>query len=321
MTGTIVSNGSLKPKEEKTEQSMVKILPNTNFSLLPPKIEPILSKPNTKGNIKRESRGNLPKSAIEIFKKWLFAHFNHPYPSDTEKEELMKETNLSLTQVNNWFINARRRIWKPAMEHEPSPRSSKTIHSQRYQPIRKRKTRGINYDEEEDFEISSKRQRQQPKRECQIQKKESLSEEEEELILNFVRTVNNESVKTDQQINEEIQQNFTKYLHLQKENDCLKKELLNLKSSYQNLLFDFTTRNNLLNEKLKNLEVIQEYLDQKKIEMDLQNDQNVKEIQIKHSNDMSTVIQQIQEENESKNVVSPILKEGENETTKIPEEL
>ena len=61
-------------------------------------------------------RGNLPKEAVDSLLKWLFDNFSHPYPSDAEKDVLAEETNLTLTQVNNWFINARRRIWKPILQ-------------------------------------------------------------------------------------------------------------------------------------------------------------------------------------------------------------
>ncbi|XP_030761437.1 BEL1-like homeodomain protein 1 isoform X2 [Sitophilus oryzae] len=55
-------------------------------------------------------RPHLPAKAKNHLKKWLFRHTEHPYPTDVEKQQLMKETNLSLLQVENWFINARRRI-------------------------------------------------------------------------------------------------------------------------------------------------------------------------------------------------------------------
>ena len=63
-------------------------------------------------------RGNLPKKAVEILKRWLQEHFTHPYPSDAEKDNLSKITGLTLTQVNNWFINARRRIWRPIVDQD-----------------------------------------------------------------------------------------------------------------------------------------------------------------------------------------------------------
>nr|CAI5822173.1 unnamed protein product [Callosobruchus analis] len=55
-------------------------------------------------------RPHLPTKAKNHLKRWLFKHTDHPYPTDHEKQMLMQETNLSLLQVENWFINARRRI-------------------------------------------------------------------------------------------------------------------------------------------------------------------------------------------------------------------
>ena len=61
-------------------------------------------------------RGVLPKQATNVMKQWLFQHLIHPYPSEEEKKQLAEETNLSNLQVNNWFINARRRILQPMLE-------------------------------------------------------------------------------------------------------------------------------------------------------------------------------------------------------------
>ncbi len=49
----------------------------------------------------------------QILKNWLFDHFLNPYPRDEEKHQLMRETGLTFNQLNNWFINARVRLWKP----------------------------------------------------------------------------------------------------------------------------------------------------------------------------------------------------------------
>ncbi|CAK7325767.1 unnamed protein product [Dovyalis caffra] len=63
----------------------------------------------------RSQRG-LPDHAVAVLKKWLFEHFLHPYPTDSEKQALAQQTGLSRTQVSNWFINARVRLWKPMVE-------------------------------------------------------------------------------------------------------------------------------------------------------------------------------------------------------------
>jgi hypothetical protein len=42
--------------------------------------------------------------------KWLKLHRNNPYPSKTEKVMLAYSTRMTITQISNWFGNARRRI-------------------------------------------------------------------------------------------------------------------------------------------------------------------------------------------------------------------
>lgn len=58
----------------------------------------------------RKRRGNLPKNVTAILKQWLIDHCKHPYPTEEEKRGLRIKTNLTLNQISNWFINARRRI-------------------------------------------------------------------------------------------------------------------------------------------------------------------------------------------------------------------
>lgn len=63
--------------------------------------------PTTAGTKKR--RGNLPRQVTEVLRVWLNSNLQHPYPTDEEKAQLMKQTGLTLNQISNWFINARRR--------------------------------------------------------------------------------------------------------------------------------------------------------------------------------------------------------------------
>ncbi|VAI09225.1 unnamed protein product [Triticum turgidum subsp. durum] len=63
----------------------------------------------------RPQRG-LPESAVSVLRAWLFEHFLHPYPKDSEKVMLARQAGLSRGQVSNWFINARVRLWKPMVE-------------------------------------------------------------------------------------------------------------------------------------------------------------------------------------------------------------
>lgn len=66
-------------------------------------------------NAWRLQRG-LPERSVSILRAWLFEHFLHPYPKDSDKQMLAKQTGLTRSQVSNWFINARVRLWKPMVE-------------------------------------------------------------------------------------------------------------------------------------------------------------------------------------------------------------
>ncbi|KAK8550769.1 hypothetical protein V6N13_119271 [Hibiscus sabdariffa] len=66
-------------------------------------------------NAWRPQRG-LPERAVCVLRAWLFEHFLHPYPKDSDKHMLAKQTGLTRSQVSNWFINARVRLWKPMVE-------------------------------------------------------------------------------------------------------------------------------------------------------------------------------------------------------------
>ncbi|KAL3319699.1 hypothetical protein Ciccas_001628 [Cichlidogyrus casuarinus] len=64
----------------------------------------------------KQKRGVLPKRATQIMKQWLFQNLVHPYPTEDQKRVIANQTNLTLLQVNNWFINARRRILQPMLD-------------------------------------------------------------------------------------------------------------------------------------------------------------------------------------------------------------
>lgn len=69
-------------------------------------------KPKLSKYSKPPRRGHLPEESTNILKKWLYDHQQYAYPNEEEKQILKDQTNLTMTQINNWFTNARRRILK-----------------------------------------------------------------------------------------------------------------------------------------------------------------------------------------------------------------
>jgi hypothetical protein len=58
---------------------------------------------------KRRKRGSLNNDQRAILTTWLESHINNPYPTETEKLDLIKATNLERVQLENWMVNTRKR--------------------------------------------------------------------------------------------------------------------------------------------------------------------------------------------------------------------
>ncbi|KAE8656622.1 Homeobox protein knotted-1-like 3 [Hibiscus syriacus] len=59
----------------------------------------------------REGRENFPGDTTSVLKAWWQSHSKWPYPTEEDKARLVQETGLQLKQINNWFINQRKRNW------------------------------------------------------------------------------------------------------------------------------------------------------------------------------------------------------------------
>lgn len=49
-------------------------------------------------NKQRKRRGNLPKETTDKLRAWFVAHLHHPYPTEDEKQELMRQTGLQMSE-------------------------------------------------------------------------------------------------------------------------------------------------------------------------------------------------------------------------------
>ncbi|KAL0488040.1 hypothetical protein AKO1_015233 [Acrasis kona] len=76
------------------------------------KISQMLSAPKKRHNRK------LPDAATAILQQWFSENTHYPYPGVEEKARLQKETQLTMTQINNWFINKRGRALKPERKNK-----------------------------------------------------------------------------------------------------------------------------------------------------------------------------------------------------------
>lgn len=56
----------------------------------------------------RKRRGNLPKETTDKLRAWFVAHLQHPYPTEDEKQDLMRQTGLQMSALTPFalvFVN------------------------------------------------------------------------------------------------------------------------------------------------------------------------------------------------------------------------
>ncbi|KAJ4763317.1 Homeobox protein knotted-1-like 1 [Rhynchospora pubera] len=75
--------------------------------------------------LRKRRAGKLPGDTTSTLKAWWQSHSKWPYPTEEDKARLVQETGLQLKQINNWFINQRKRNW------HSNPSSSTAVKSKR----------------------------------------------------------------------------------------------------------------------------------------------------------------------------------------------
>ncbi|TVU42403.1 hypothetical protein EJB05_08810, partial [Eragrostis curvula] len=75
--------------------------------------------------LRKRRAGKLPGDTTSTLKAWWQSHAKWPYPTEEDKARLVQETGLQLKQINNWFINQRKRNW------HSNPSSSSNVKSKR----------------------------------------------------------------------------------------------------------------------------------------------------------------------------------------------
>ncbi|XBI66873.1 hypothetical protein VPH35_046342 [Triticum aestivum] len=78
--------------------------------------------------LRKRRAGKLPGDTASTLKAWWQAHAKWPYPTEEDKAQLVQETGLQLKQINNWFINQRKRNW----HSNPTSSSSDKSKRKRY---------------------------------------------------------------------------------------------------------------------------------------------------------------------------------------------
>ncbi|KAF0973035.1 hypothetical protein FDP41_008699 [Naegleria fowleri] len=59
---------------------------------------------------KKRKRTTFAKADIALLTKWLHSHSSNPYPTDEEKQTLLKSVNMTKEQLETWFVNNRKRL-------------------------------------------------------------------------------------------------------------------------------------------------------------------------------------------------------------------
>ncbi|KNC81228.1 hypothetical protein SARC_06440 [Sphaeroforma arctica JP610] len=86
----------------------------------------VMSKgPTSKSGMSKKNSDSSKVLTTNLLKGWLREHSSNPYPDSAEKSQLREKTGMSMTQINYWFTNARRR-YLPQIQNEKNRADEKT---------------------------------------------------------------------------------------------------------------------------------------------------------------------------------------------------
>ena len=128
MTSTTCSSSSNPPPSFGTEAFLLpgnnntrtrsSSLPGSPASSSPSKASSTKSPSTSSSSSSARKTNSLPLETVEYLKAWMMSpeHVAHPYPTEQEKAKIMADTGIELKQLTNWFVNNRKRFWKPRVE-------------------------------------------------------------------------------------------------------------------------------------------------------------------------------------------------------------
>jgi len=108
MTNEGIVHKAKKIKMLKQKEQVEEILRKSGK--VPPVRAPCV--PTRKDGSKSEKK-MLSDDVKDYLKNWMLSpeHCDHPYPCPEEKAQIMADTGISFSEMNNWFVNNRKRFW------------------------------------------------------------------------------------------------------------------------------------------------------------------------------------------------------------------
>ena len=103
---SVCSSTTVLPTQFETRSSKPCIQGQKRSRASPPKCSKDLSTLP-----KKKSRHNEPlnNKAVMVMMRWYEEHWENPYPTKNQKDQLAKDGGISVTQVKSWFANKRNR--------------------------------------------------------------------------------------------------------------------------------------------------------------------------------------------------------------------
>ena len=89
----------------KEKEDMLQWYPDLNQR----RLKDFLTTWRSRNGVARPVRLRFTEEQTAVLERWLRSNALYPFPKDDEKKELMKESGLTLTQLNDWFYNQRMR--------------------------------------------------------------------------------------------------------------------------------------------------------------------------------------------------------------------